>query len=83
MTSIDQKTWDFGDYYYIYLCIIIEQHSDQEESEWKCQKGSQNNVNDGQYQIKWSHIVDTAMEKWASMAIQQFLVMRPRKSHMQ
>jgi hypothetical protein len=32
MTSIDRKTQDFGDYYYIYLCIIKEQRSDQEES---------------------------------------------------
>jgi hypothetical protein len=32
MTSIDRKTRDFGDYYYIYLCIITEQRSDQEES---------------------------------------------------
>jgi len=31
MTSIDQKTRDFGDYYYIYGCIIEEQHSDQEK----------------------------------------------------
>jgi hypothetical protein len=32
MTSIDRKTWDFGDYYYIYLCIIKEQRSDCEGS---------------------------------------------------
>jgi hypothetical protein len=32
MTSIDRKTRDFGDYYYIYLCIIKEQRSDREES---------------------------------------------------
>jgi len=63
MTSIDQKTREFGDYYYIYLCIITEQHRDQEESEWKHQKGSQNNVNDGRNQITWLHIVDTAMAK--------------------
>ena len=35
MTNIDQKTRDFGDYYYIYLCIIKEQRSDQEECKWK------------------------------------------------
>jgi len=63
MTSIDQKTQDFGDYYYIYLCIIKEQCSDQQESKWKRQKGSQNNVNDELCQIKWLHIVDTAMAK--------------------
>jgi hypothetical protein len=62
MTSIDRKTRDFGDYYYIYLCIIKEQRSDQEESKCKRQKGSQNNVNDGLYQNKL-HIVDTAMAK--------------------
>jgi hypothetical protein len=32
MTSIHRKTWDFGDFYYRYLCIIKEQRSDQEES---------------------------------------------------
>jgi len=32
MMSSDQKTRDFGDYYYIYLCIIKAQRSDQEES---------------------------------------------------
>jgi hypothetical protein len=83
MKSIDWKTRDFGDYYYIYLCIIKEQHSDQEESKWKRQKGSQNNVNDGLYQIKWLHIVDTAMAKWASTERQQFLVICPGKSPLQ
>jgi hypothetical protein len=43
---IDRKTLDFGEYYYIYLCIIKEQRSDQEESKGKRQKGSQNNMND-------------------------------------
>jgi len=53
MMSIDRKTWDFGDYYYfIYLGVIKEQCSDQEESKSKCQKGGQNNVNDGLCQIK-------------------------------
>jgi hypothetical protein len=42
----------FGNYYYIYLCIILEQCSDQEESKLKGQKSSQNNVNDGVCQIK-------------------------------
>jgi len=51
MTIIDRKTRDFGDYYYIYLCIIKEQRSDQEESKWKHQKDSQNNVYDGLCQI--------------------------------
>jgi hypothetical protein len=32
MTSIDRKTQDFGDFYYIYLCFIKEQSGDQEES---------------------------------------------------
>jgi len=32
MTSIDRKIRDFGDYYSIYLGIIKEQRSDQEES---------------------------------------------------
>jgi len=71
MTSVDRKTWDVGDYYYIYICIINEQRSDQEESKWKHQKGSQNNVNDGLGQIKWLHIVDTSMAKWASMEREQ------------
>jgi len=82
MTSIDWKTRDFGNYYYIYPCIIKEQRSDQEESKWKHQKGSQHNENDGLYQIEWLHIVDTAMAKWASTECQQFLIMRPRKSHL-
>jgi hypothetical protein len=82
MMSIDWKTWDFGDNYYVYLCIIKEQRSDQEESKWKCLKGSQNNVNDELYQIKWLHIVDTAMAKWVSSERQQFLFMRPGKSHL-
>jgi len=62
----------FGDYYYIYLCILMNKHSDQEESKWKCQKGSQNNVNDGLYQIKWLHIVDTAMVKWRQWSVNDF-----------
>jgi len=78
MMSIDRKTRDFGDYY-IYLCIVKEQRSDQEESKWKRQKGSQNNVNDGQSQNKWLYIVDTAMAKWASTQRQRLLVMRPGK----
>jgi len=82
MTSIDRKTWDFGDYYYIYSWIIKEQRIDQEESKWKRQKGSQNNVNDGLCQIELLHIVDTAMAKWASTERQRFLVMRPGKSHL-
>jgi len=71
MTSIDQKTRDLGDYYYVYQCSIIEQRSEQEESERKCQKGSQNNVNDGLCQIKWLYILGTAMAKWASIEHQQ------------
>jgi len=82
MTSSDRKTRDFGDYYYIYLSIIKAQRSDQEESKWKCQKGSQNNVNDGLCQINWLHIVDTAMAKWAATERQRFLVMRHGKSHL-
>jgi len=50
--SIDRKTGDFEDYYYIYPCIIKEQRSDQEESKRKRQEGSQNNVHDALYQIK-------------------------------
>jgi len=34
-------------------------------------------------QIKWLHIADTAMAKWASTERQRFLVMRPGKSHLQ
>jgi len=82
ITSIDRKTRDFGDYYYLYLCIIKEQGSYQEECEWKRKKGSQYNVNDRLCQIQWLHIVDTAMAKRASMALQWFLVMRPGKSHL-
>jgi hypothetical protein len=63
MTSIDRKTRDLGDYYYIYLCIIKEQRSDQEESKRKRQKGCQNKVNDGLCQNKRLYIVDTAMAK--------------------
>jgi len=49
ITSIDQKKWDCGGYYYlqiadtvkyilkdIFICIIKEQCSDQGESKWKC-----------------------------------------------
>jgi len=49
MTSIDRMARHFGDYYYpefadsikyiskdIFICIIKEQCSDQEESKWKC-----------------------------------------------
>jgi len=82
MTSIDRKAWVFRDYYYIYLCIIKEQRSDQEESKWKRQKGSQNKVNDGLCQNKSLHIEDTAMAKWASTERQRFLVMRPGKSQL-
>jgi len=63
MMSIDRKTRDFGEYYYLYLCIIKEQSSDQEDSKSKCQKDSQNDVNDGLCQINWLHIGDTAMAK--------------------
>jgi len=35
MTSIDRKAWDFGDYYYIFICIIKKQCTDPEESKWK------------------------------------------------
>jgi hypothetical protein len=71
MTSIDRKTRDFADFSYIYLCIIKEQHIDQEESKWKHQNGSYHNVHDGLRQIKWLQIVDTAMAKWASTERQQ------------
>jgi len=63
MTSIDREKRDFRDYYHIYLFIIREPLSDQEESKWKRQKNSQNNVNNGLCQINWLHIVDTAMAK--------------------
>jgi len=82
MSSSDRKIWDFEDYHYMHLCIIKAQRRDQEESKWKHQKDSQNIVNDGLCQINWLHIVDTAMAKWASMERQQFLVMRPGKSHL-
>ena len=74
MIRIDRKTPNFGDYYYIHLCIIKEQSSDQEDSKWKGQKGCQNNVNDGLCQNKLLHIVDTAVAKWASTEHQQLLV---------
>jgi hypothetical protein len=32
MTSSDQKTWDFGDYYYIYPGMIEAKRSNQEEN---------------------------------------------------
>jgi len=35
MTSIDQNLWDFGDYYYTFICIIKEEYSDQEKSKWQ------------------------------------------------
>jgi len=52
VTSIERKTRDFGDYYYIYLCIIKEQRSDQEESKYNPQKGSKDDVNDRLCKIK-------------------------------
>ena len=52
MMSIDRKAWDFGDHYYIFICIIKEQHSDQDECTWKHVKRYQNNVNDELCQIK-------------------------------
>jgi hypothetical protein len=52
MASIDRKTWDFGDYYYIFLRILKEQHWDQEQCKSKRKKGCQNNFNDGLRQIK-------------------------------
>jgi hypothetical protein len=52
MTSIDRKTYDFGDYDYSYLGYINEQHhSDQEENKSNRRKGRQNNVNDRLCQI--------------------------------
>jgi len=49
MRSIECKEWNFGDYYYlqlvdtvkfilndIFICIVKEQCSDQQESLWKC-----------------------------------------------
>jgi len=75
MTSIDWKARDFGPYDYIFISIIKEQCSDQGESEWKCSKGCQNNVNDELRQIKWLHDVDTPVAKWASTECQQFVVM--------
>jgi hypothetical protein len=52
MISIDPKTQDFGEYYYIALCIIKKQHSEQQDCKCKHEKGCQKSVNDGQYQIK-------------------------------
>jgi len=85
MTSSNRKAWDCGDYCYlqsadtvmyifkdIFVCIIKEQCSDQEESKRKQYKDCQNNVNDRLHQIKWLHIVDTPKAKWASTECQQF-----------
>jgi len=85
MMRIDWKAWDIGDYYYlqlvdtvkyiskdIFMRIIKQQCSDQEDSKWKCYKDCQNNVNDVRRPIKWVHIVDTPVTKLASMERQQF-----------
>jgi hypothetical protein len=52
MTTIEGRTQDFGDYYYIYLCIVKKQRSEGEQCKSKRKKGSQNNVNDGLCQIQ-------------------------------
>jgi hypothetical protein len=83
VTSIGQKARDSGKYFYICVCIIKEQCSYQEERKWKCQKGSQNNVNVELCQIEWLAIVDTARAKWASKEHQRFVVMRPGKLQLQ
>ena len=88
MTSIDRMAPHFGDYFYpeladtvkyismdIFICIIKEQCSEQEESKWKRSKGCQINLYDGLCQIKWLYIVDTPVAKWASMERQRFFVM--------
>jgi len=75
MTSIDRKAPHFGDWYYMWLCIIKEQCSDQEENKWKYYKDCQCNVNDRLWEIKWLHIVDSPMTTWASTEHKQFLVM--------
>jgi flagellar basal body L-ring protein FlgH len=52
MTSLDQKARNVGDYYYIFICTITEQSSDQEEIKSKHENGSQYNVNGALWQIK-------------------------------
>jgi hypothetical protein len=60
-----QMAWHFGDYYYpefadtvkyvlkdIFICIITEQCSDQDEDKCKCKNGGQINMNDELCQIK-------------------------------
>jgi hypothetical protein len=88
MTCIDWMAQHCGDYYYpaladtvkyilhnIFICIIKEQCSDHEDSKWKRYIGCHINVNDGLHQIKWLHIGDTPVAKWASMDCQQLWVM--------
>jgi len=79
ITTIDRKERDFGVYNYlqlsdtakyilknIFLCIIKELYSDQEESWWKRQKHYLNNVNDRISKINCLHIADMSVAKWAS-----------------
>jgi len=79
MTTIDRKKRDFAVYYYLqlpdtvkyilndwFICIIKAQSSDEEESQWKCLKGCQNNVKDELCKINWFGIADTAVAKWTS-----------------
>jgi hypothetical protein len=79
MTSIKQKDWKFGEYYYlqlattvkyilndIFVCIIKAESSNQEESRWKLKKGCQTNVNDRLCKINWLHIADTPKAKWVT-----------------
>ena len=93
ITSIDRMARDFGDYYYpeladtvkyilknIFICIIKEQCSDQEESKCTRKKGCQINMNDRLCEIEEFNIVDTPVSKWMSMERQWFLVMYLGKS---
>ena len=88
MTSSDRMAQHVGYYYSpeflstvkyilkdIFICINKEQCSDQEEHEWKREKGCPIILNDGLHQIQWLHNVDTPVAKWASTERQWFLVM--------
>ena len=84
-TSIDRKERDFWVHYDlqlvdnlkyilqdIFICIIKEKCSDKGESTWRWYKGCQNTSNDIQCQIKWLHVVDMLVMKWASTEVHDF-----------
>jgi hypothetical protein len=47
----------------IFICIIIEQCSDKEESVCRELKGCQHTITDTVWQMKWFHITDKPVGK--------------------